>query len=129
MEVTGYDIVKREGKGAIWLESAADLNSARCRIRQILSFWPGNYEVVEQGSQRVVAATAGSARMRVVLRETREYANKFIWASYEWLLAPAPSIAGLAAYTRTQAYARNCYRWSYEWLRGPMARVPVPPTR
>ena len=129
MEVTGYDIVKREGKGSIWLETAADLNSARSRIRQIVSFWPGRYEVVEQQSQRVVGATAGSVRMRVALRGTREYANKFIWASYEWLLAPAPSIAGLAAYTRTQAYVRNCYRWSYGWLRGPMARVPTHPTR
>ena len=129
MEVTGYDIVKREGKCAIWLESAADLNSAKSRIKQILSFWPGNYEVVEQGSQRVVAATAGSVRMQVALRGTREYANKFVWASYEWLLAPAPSIAGLAAYTRTQAYARNCYRWSFQWLRGPMGRVPIHPSR
>lgn len=129
MEVTGYDIVKREGKSAIWLETAVDLSSAKCRIRQILSFWPGSYEVVEQGSQKVVAATASSVRMRVALRGTREYANKFVWASYEWLLAPAPSIAGLAAYTRTQAYARNCYRWSLQWLHGPMARVPIPPSR
>ncbi len=129
MEVTGYDIVKREGKGAIWLESAADLNSAKSRIRHILSFWPGSYEVVEQGSQKVVAATASSVRMRVALRGTWEYANKFVWASYEWLLAPAPSIAGLAAYTRTQAYARSFYRWGSQWLHGPMARVPIPPSR
>jgi hypothetical protein len=129
MEVTGYDIVKREAKGAIWLESAADLNSAKSRIKQILSFWPGNYEVVEHASQRVVAATAGSVRMQVALRGTRECASKFVWASYEWLLAPAPSVAGLAAYTRTQAYVQNCYRWSFQWLRGPMARVPIPPSR
>jgi hypothetical protein len=129
MEMTGYDIVKREGKGAIWLETAADLNSAKSRIKQILSFWPGSYEVVEQQSQRVVAATAGSVRTRVALRGIREFANKFVWASYEWLLAPAPSVAGLAAYTRTQAYVRSCYRWSSQWLHGPMARVPIPPSR
>lgn len=129
MEVTGYDIVKREGKGAIWLETATDLNSARSRIKQILSFWPGRYEVVEQGSQRIVAATASSVRMRVALKGTWEYANKLACASYEWLLAPAPSIAGLAAYARAQAYARNCYRWSSQWLHGPMARAPIPPGR
>lgn len=129
MEVTGYDIVKREGKCAILLETTADLRSAKCRIRQILSFWPGKYEVVEQQSQKVLAATAGSVRMRVAMQGTREYANKFIWAGYESLLTLAPSIAGVAAYTRSQTYARNCYRWSCQWLRGPMARVPIPPGR
>jgi hypothetical protein len=129
METTGYDLVKREDKSTIWLETAGDLNSAKSRIKQIASFWPGRYEVVEQQSQRVVAASASSARLRVALAGMREYANKFIWASYEWLLAPAPVVAGLAAYTRMQKYARTGCRRSYAWLRAPMAHVPTHPTR
>jgi hypothetical protein len=59
MEATRYDILRRENpKAAIWLESSADLNTAKSRIKQIVSFWPGRYEVIEHASQRVVAEVA-----------------------------------------------------------------------
>ncbi len=77
MEPTSYDILRREkSRAAIWLEASADLTSARFRIKQIISFWPGTYEVVERESQRIAAAAGGGARLRVPLRRTREYARK-----------------------------------------------------
>src|SRR6266403_6133241 len=80
MEPTSYDILRREkSRAAIWLEASADLTSARFRIKQIISFWPGTYEVVERESQRTVAAAGSGARLRVPLRRTRECARKRFW--------------------------------------------------
>ena len=124
MEATRYDILRRENpKAAIWLESSADLNTAKSRIKQIVSFWPGKYEVIEHASQRVVAEVARPAGLDVSLGRMREYARKSFWSACEWLMAPAPSVAGLAAYTRMQKYAWDCYRTSSEWLWAPIARV------
>jgi hypothetical protein len=124
MEPTRYDILRRENpKVAIWLETLADLSAAKSRIKQIASFWPGRYEVVEHPSQTVVAEVARPAGLGVPLGRMREYARKSFWSGYEWLMAPAPSVAGLAAYTRMQDYARDCYRTSSVWLWAPIARV------
>src|ERR1700737_2751096 len=121
MEPTRYDILRRENrKSAIWLETSADLNTAKSRIKEIVSFWPGRYGVVEHPSQRVIAEVVRPAGLGVPLRRIRDYARKSFWSAYDWLMAPAPSVAGLAAYTRMQKYAGECYRTSSEWLWGPI---------
>jgi hypothetical protein len=119
MEPTRYDILRREDHAAIWLETSLDLHAAKSRIKQIVSFWPGRYEVVEHQSQRIVAAVAAHSRLRAPLRLLRESGRKSFWLTYEWLMAPAPGVAGLAAYTRMQKYARDGYRASCEWLCAP----------
>jgi len=113
MEPTSYDILRREkGNAVIWLETSADLTTARRRIKQIISFWPGRYEVVERESQRIVAAVGRGAELRVRLIRTREKARERFWRSYAWLLAPS-----------LQNYARDWCRTGCEWLCAPMARI------
>jgi len=123
METTWYDILRREVSTAIWLETSPDLHTAKSRMKKIASFWPGRYEVVDHQSQRIVAAVATPLGLRASLKYIGECVRKSFWISYDWLLAPAPRVAGLAAYTRLQKYARGCYRTSREWLLAPMARV------
>jgi len=123
METTRYDILRREVSTAIWLETSPDLHTAKSRIKKIASFWPGRYEVVDHQSQRVVATVATPSGLRAPLKYIGECVRKSFWISYDCLLAPAPGIAGLAAYTRLQKYALGCYRTSCEWLFAPMARV------
>ena len=56
-----YDIVRiDDGKHAIWLESAADLNAAVSRIKEFNSFWPGEFQVVDQHTHQVVSKSTGS---------------------------------------------------------------------
>jgi len=124
MEATKYDILRRENdRAVIWLETSADLNTAKSRIKQIVSFWPGRYEVVEHHSQQIVAAVASPTRLRVSFRRMRERTRRSFWTSYKWLLAPGPRVADLSAYKDMQAYARDCYRASCEWLCASVARV------
>jgi hypothetical protein len=123
MEFARYDILRRGESSAIWLETSADLKTAKSRIKEIVSFWPGRYEVIEHHSQRIVASAASSTHVGVTLARMREYAHKSFLATYEWLLAPAPLLAGLATYTRMQKYARDGYRTSHAWLCAPVARV------
>jgi hypothetical protein len=124
MEPARYDILRREKNGAaIWLETSADLSSARCRIKQIVSFWPGTYEVAERESQTIVAAVGDGARLRAPVRRTWEYARKRCWKSYAWLLAPWPRVANLARYKEVQGYAWDCCQRGCEWLCGRIFRI------
>jgi len=50
-----YDIVRKEGEKLLWLEDAADLDSAESRIRQLTSFWPGEFQVMDQQNHLLVA--------------------------------------------------------------------------
>jgi hypothetical protein len=51
-----YDIVRKDNdKYAIWLESAPDLSAAESRIRELTTVWPGEFQVVDRQSHRVVA--------------------------------------------------------------------------
>jgi hypothetical protein len=50
-----YDIVRKEGGKLLWLEDAADLDSAESRIRQLTSFWPGEFQVMDQQNHQLVA--------------------------------------------------------------------------
>jgi hypothetical protein len=123
MQPTRYDILRREDNVAIWLETSADLNAAKSRIKKIVSFWPGRYEVVDYQSKRIVAAAATPSRLRAPFRRIRESAGKSFGASYTWLLAPAPRVADLVSYERLHRYARNCYRTSWGWLSSPAGRA------
>ena len=50
-----YDIVRKErNKLAIWLEVAADLNAAESRIEELTSFWPGEFQIMDQQNHRIV---------------------------------------------------------------------------
>jgi len=126
MEPTPYDILRRQDHTAIWLETSPDLLTAKSRIKKIVSFWPGKYEVVDHQSQRIVASISTPAGLRAYLKRTRAIARKSFWTSYEWLLAPAPRVAGLAAYSRMQNCVRGWYGSSYDWLWAPVARVHRP---
>ena len=58
MKSVHYDIVRRENeRKLLWLESAEDLNSAKSRVQELTSFWPGEFQVLDQDSHQVVAAT------------------------------------------------------------------------
>ena len=42
----------------MWLEDAPDLDSAESRIRELLAYWPGEFQVLDQHSHQVVAAVS-----------------------------------------------------------------------
>ena len=50
-----YDIVRKEGQKLLWLEDAADLDSAASRIQELSSFWPGEFQVMDQQNHLMVA--------------------------------------------------------------------------
>jgi hypothetical protein len=55
-----YDIVRVDhNQHAIWLESASDLNAAVSRIEEFTSFWPGEFQVVDQRTHLVVSKSTG----------------------------------------------------------------------
>jgi hypothetical protein len=54
-----YDIVRAESeKRLIWLEGAADFATARSRVDQLLSFWPGKYQIFDLRTKQVVFDTS-----------------------------------------------------------------------
>ena len=123
MESASYDILRRQHNAAIWLETSPDLHTAKARIKKIVSFWPGQYEVVDHQSQRIVASISTPAGFPAYLQRMRSRAVKAFSTTYEWLSAPAPRTAGVAAYDRMQKYARGWYRSSCDWLWAPVERV------
>jgi len=56
METTRcFDIVRRENEKAVfWLESAPELSVARSRVQELLSFWPGEYQIFDLETNQVV---------------------------------------------------------------------------
>jgi hypothetical protein len=55
-----YDIVRRESeKAAFWLEGAAELSVAKSRVEELLSFWPGEYQIFDLETKEVVVTTSG----------------------------------------------------------------------
>jgi hypothetical protein len=60
MKLHHYDIVRREDdKSAIWLEAVSDLNTAKCRIQELVSLWPRHFQVVDQQSHQIIARVNG----------------------------------------------------------------------
>jgi hypothetical protein len=56
-----FDIVRRESeKAAFWLEGAPELGAAKTRVQELLSFWPGEYEIFDLETKEVVHAASGS---------------------------------------------------------------------
>jgi hypothetical protein len=51
-----YDIIRKDNdRYAIWLESAPDLPAAESRIEELTAVWPGEFQVIDRQSHRVVA--------------------------------------------------------------------------
>ena len=62
MEDRRYDILRKEnGKSLIWLEDATDLEVAESRIKELISFWPGEYQVFDLLTKQMVLNMAGPA--------------------------------------------------------------------
>jgi hypothetical protein len=55
-----FDIVRKENERMLlWLEDAADLKTAKSRIQELASLWPGEFEVMDQLSHQTVATVIG----------------------------------------------------------------------
>lgn len=58
-----YDIVRRESEKAIyWLEGAPELSAAKSRVEEILSFWPGEYQIFDLETKELVLTTSALCR-------------------------------------------------------------------
>ncbi len=56
-----YDIVRAESeKSIIWLEGAANFDLARARVSQLISFWPGKYQIFDLQTKEIVLDTASA---------------------------------------------------------------------
>jgi hypothetical protein len=56
-----YDIIRKEKEcRLLWLEPAENLDTAKSRIRELASFWPGEFQMIVQDSHQLVAATEAS---------------------------------------------------------------------
>ncbi|MCU1240713.1 MAG: hypothetical protein JWO71_1439 [Candidatus Acidoferrum typicum] len=54
-----YDIVRRESeKAAFWLEGAPELSAAKTRVEELLSFWPGEYQIFDLETKEAVLTTS-----------------------------------------------------------------------
>jgi len=54
-----YDIVRRESEKALfWLEGAPELSVAKSRVEELLSFWPGEYQIFDLETKAVVLTTS-----------------------------------------------------------------------
>jgi hypothetical protein len=60
MKCKHYDIVRKDrDKSAIWLETATNLNTAESRIEELSSFWPGEFQIMDQQNHQVVDRIIG----------------------------------------------------------------------
>lgn len=63
-----YDIVRRESeKSAFWLEGAAELSVAKSRVEELLSFWPGEYQIFDLETKEVVVTASALCPVPVEL--------------------------------------------------------------
>jgi hypothetical protein len=54
-----YDIVRRESEKAVfWLEGAPELSAAKSRVEELLSFWPGEYQIFDLETKQAVLTTS-----------------------------------------------------------------------
>lgn len=64
-----YDIFKRDEHGMpVWVDKAADLDTARARIIQLSNVAPGQYLVIHSRTGRVIAAGAVVTSSRTASR-------------------------------------------------------------
>ena len=60
-DIVRYDIVRKDNEKALfWLEGAADLSIAKSRVEQLLSFWPGEYQIFDLSTKEVVLTASES---------------------------------------------------------------------
>jgi hypothetical protein len=60
-----YDIVRKENNRlAIWLEAASDLDIAESRIEELASFWPGEFQIMDQQNHQVVETIIGPSHAK-----------------------------------------------------------------
>jgi len=60
MKLRQYDIVRKDhDKLAIWLEAASDLGTAESRIAELTSFWPGEFQIMDQQNHQVLEKIIG----------------------------------------------------------------------
>ena len=72
-----YDIVRRENESKLlWLESAEDLDSAKSRIQELTSFWPGEFQVLDRASHRLVVASDTRSASTEDLAERKQAGNR-----------------------------------------------------
>lgn len=63
---------KENDKSTIWLEAASDLNIAESRIEELTSFWPGEFQIMDQQNHQVVEKIISpSDRNQGVIRWTK----------------------------------------------------------
>ena len=65
METTRrYDIVRRESEKAIfWLEGVPELSVAKSRVQELLSFWPGEYQIFDLATKQVVLTASAQVAL------------------------------------------------------------------
>jgi len=60
VKVPRFDIVRKVNEQRLlWLEEAADLESAKSRIQELASVWPGEFDVMDRCSHQIVAKVIG----------------------------------------------------------------------
>ena len=60
MKLPCFDIARRvDEQTLLWLEDTADLESAKSRIQELVSVWPGEFDVMDRRSHQIVAKVVG----------------------------------------------------------------------
>ena len=55
MTSAAFDLFKKDAVGnPVWIDAVADLETARCRLNELTSVFPGEYFVFDQRTSRVV---------------------------------------------------------------------------
>ena len=50
-----YDILRKQnGTSLIWLEDTNDLQLAESRVKELISFWPGEYQIFDLQTKQAV---------------------------------------------------------------------------
>jgi len=52
-----YDILRKKEEAVIWLEGTAELSAAESRVKELISVWPGEYQIVDLQTKQVVLNT------------------------------------------------------------------------
>jgi hypothetical protein len=56
-----FDIVRRETeKTLFWLEGVAELSLAKSRVEELLSFWPGEFQIFDLETKQVIFTASTS---------------------------------------------------------------------
>jgi hypothetical protein len=82
MKAHHYDIVRKDTESSTWLEDAKDLPSAECRARELASYWPGEFQILDHRSHRVVATISGETDAKAIDAPAKMSGrNPSVWAA------------------------------------------------